>query len=172
MIDEFLATKERELRPRSFAELKRYLTGPHFKMLHSVPVDQVTRRDVAAQLVTMARTRGAATAGLARQALSGFFAWAMQQGLIADEKNNPCTGTAKPKTGKARERVLSDTELAGIWHAAADLGDYGKIIRLLTLTGQRRSEVGAMAWSEFDRGAGTGRSPRFAPKTVAPTLCR
>jgi len=45
--------------------------------------------------------------------------------------------------------VLSDAELAEIWFACRG-DDYGRIIRLLMLTGQRRDEVGAMAWPELD----------------------
>ena len=36
-----------------------------------------------------------------------------------------------------------------VWDHAGD-GDYGSIIRLLVLTGQRRDEVGAMRWSEVN----------------------
>jgi integrase len=45
--------------------------------------------------------------------------------------------------------VLTDTELAAIWRAATD-DDYGRIVRLLMLTGQRRDEIGALRWSEIN----------------------
>ena len=61
-------------------------------------------------------------------------------------------GTERPKNGKPRERVLSDAELAAIWKACGD-DDYGKIVRLLILTGCRRHEIGGMCWSEIDREA-------------------
>jgi integrase len=50
---------------------------------------------------------------------------------------------------KARERVLSNAELREIWAALPD-DDYGDIVRLLMLTGQRREEIGALRWSELD----------------------
>ncbi|MFB9262828.1 tyrosine-type recombinase/integrase [Bradyrhizobium erythrophlei] len=48
---------------------------------------------------------------------------------------------------KARDRVLADAELSEIWRACRD-DDYGRIVRLLTLTAQRRDEVGGMRWPE------------------------
>jgi len=65
--------------------------------------------------------------------LSTFFVWAMQMGIV---ENNPIIGTIQPKDSKARERVLSDDELAAIWRACKD-DDYGRIIRLLILLGAR-----------------------------------
>jgi integrase len=49
--------------------------------------------------------------------------------------------------------------LRSIWQAAAN-GDYGNIVRLLMLTGQRREEVGGMLWSELDL---SGARWRIAP---------
>jgi integrase len=50
---------------------------------------------------------------------------------------------------RSRDRVLTDLEIAAIWRACGD-DDYGRIVRLLILTGQRRDEVGGMARSEID----------------------
>ena len=47
-----------------------------------------------------------------------------------------------------RERTLTDTELAAIWAATAPLSDYDRIVRLLTPTGCRKSEIGSADWSE------------------------
>ena len=57
-------------------------------------------------------------------------------------------------TGKAvaevsRDRVLNANELASVYRHAGT-GDYGDVLRLLVLTGQRREEVGGMLWSEVD----------------------
>jgi hypothetical protein len=51
VIAEYLQAKEPELRPRSFVEVKRYLlTGSYFRALHPLPIDTVTRKDIAARL--------------------------------------------------------------------------------------------------------------------------
>jgi integrase len=63
--------------------------------------------------------------------------------------HNPVIGTNNPDNGVPRERVLTDRELVAVWNSSGD-DDYGKIIRLLILTGCRKSEVGGMAWPEFN----------------------
>jgi integrase len=130
--------------------LKRYLTKSFFKPLHAIPVDTVTRRDVAARLVVITREHGSIVAARARAALSTFFVWTMQMGIV---ENNPIIGTIQPKGSKPRERVLSDEELAAIWNACKD-DDYGRIVRLLILLGARRQEIGGLRFSELDLGNG------------------
>jgi integrase len=87
------------------------------------------------------------------------FAWAMENGLA---EMNPTVGTAKPKAPPSRSRVLSDQELLAIWKATEEGTDFNRIVRLLILTGQRRSEVGGMCWPEFntERTAWTIPGPR------------
>src|SRR5262249_11757598 len=49
-----------------------------------------------------------------------------------------------------RTRVLSDAELRAAWIGAQRLGyPYGPLFQLLMLTGQRKSEVAEMRWSEI-----------------------
>jgi integrase len=160
MVDEYLADKEREVRPRTLRELKRYLLGGFFKPLHSMPVDTVTRRDIAARLVAITREHGAIVAARSRAALSTFFVWGMQMGIV---EHNAVVGTIQPKGGKRRERTLSDDELAAIWRACKD-DDYGRIIRLLILLGARRQEVGGIAWSELDLERGLWKLPEARSK--------
>ena len=144
-VDEFLAVKRRELRPRSYVETARYLTGAYFKPLHTMPLDTVTRRDIAPCILRIARESGNPAATQARAKLSGFFTWAMQMGLA---EVNPVIGTREPTHNKARERVLSDDELAAVWRACGD-DEFGKIVKLMILTGCRRQEIGGMRWGEF-----------------------
>src|SRR5262245_48215213 len=111
-----------------------------------MPVDKVSRKDVASRLVAIIREHGPIVAVKARAALSTLFAWAMQAGLI---EHNPVIGTIQPKNSKPRERTMSDEELAAIWRACKD-DDYGKIVRLLICLGARRQEIGGIAWPELD----------------------
>ena len=164
VIDEYLALKSREVRPKTLREITRYLTGPAFKPLHGMPVDKVSRKDVASRLVAIIREHGPIVAVKARAALSTLFAWAMQAGLI---EHNPVIGTIQPKNSKPRERTLSDQELAAIWRACKD-DDYGRIVRLLILLGARRAEVGGMAWSEIDSENGRWRLPGERSKNSRP----
>jgi integrase len=147
MIDEYLLHKRGAVGARQFTEVQRYLAGPYLKPLHAMPVDAVTRRDIASRLVVVQREHNSSTvASRVRAALSAFYVWAMEEGLA---ESNPTIGTRKPAEGKPRERVLSDHELAAIWGACND-DAYGKIIRLLILLGSRRGEIGACCWSECD----------------------
>ena len=56
-----------------------------------------------------------------------------------------------PAKEVARDRVLTDPELAQVILAARTMGGpYGGIVELLALTGQRREEVAGSTWDEFD----------------------
>lgn len=153
VVEDFLETKSGTMRPRSYAETERYLRGSYFKPLHSLPFDQIARRDVGARLLAIARENGRTAAARARSAISELYSWGMGQGLCG---SSPVVGTNRPKTAPPRDRVLSDQELAAIWREAGD-DDFGRIVKLLILTGQRRTEVGGMQWKEisFDKAAWT-----------------
>jgi integrase len=67
---------------------------------------------------------------------------------------NPVAATEDPGPAQARDRVLSDSEIAAIWRAAGD-DAFGKIVKLLVLTACRREEIGGLKWSEIDRNNAT-----------------
>lgn len=144
VVQEYLAAKD--VRPATRRVITLYLTGPYFKPLHGVPVDQISRRDAAAALLAITRKHGKGTAVAARSALHAFFLWTTQMGLT---ELNPVAGTPQAKPTPARSRVLTDPELVAIWNACAELGDFGKIVRLLVLLPCRRGEVGGIRWSEL-----------------------
>jgi integrase len=149
VVDDYLTAKIKIVRPATYRDINRYLAGPaYFKPLQSMPIDQITRRDVAARLTKIVDQNGPIVAGRARAALSALFTWAMGQGLA---EANPVIGTNKPDDGQPRERVLSNSEIAAVWCACGD-DTFGKIVRLLLLTGARRSEVCGMRWSEIEGG--------------------
>ena len=134
--------------------MQRYLRGHLSKSLHGMPVDSITRRDVAARLLVITRENGVVAASNARGALSELFTWALANGLA---EANPIIGTARPRM-PPRDRVLSDIELAAIWRAAGD-DNFGRIVKLLMLLAQRRTEVGGICWSELDLKEGTWTIP-------------
>jgi integrase len=158
--DSFLDAKQNAVRPRTLVELKRYLTGPYFKPLHSMPIEQITRRDVAERITKMVQQNGAISASRARTTLSTMFAWAMGEGLA---EQNPVAGTNRPTEPDSSNRVLSDVELAAVWRACRD-DDHGRIVRLLILFGARRQEIGGMCWSEIDLDKGTWTLPAHRSK--------
>jgi integrase len=155
LVKEYLAAKKSEVRPRTFAEAERYLTGSYFKPLHAIPVDTVSRKDIAARIVVVTRESGTVAAARARAALSSFYAWAMMMGLV---EHNPVIGALKPKDSEKRAHVLTDYELAAVYRACGD-DDFGRVVRLLIITGCRRQEIGGIAFSELDAESGTWTLP-------------
>jgi integrase len=145
----FLVRQKARLKHRSYLETERYLLSV-FKPLHGLSLAKIERRTVASRLADIAVSSGPVAANRARAALSAFFTWAMREGL-AD--GNPVIGTNRAGEGGARDRVLTDSELREIWRSLQD-GQYGAIVRLLILTGQRREEIGGLQEAEidFDRG--------------------
>ena len=137
---------ERHHRPHTLVDTRRYLERD-WAPLHGLTASDVTRREVSARLLELARSTGVVAANRARGKLSAAFSWGMRAGLV---DHNPTIGTVKEPEA-SRERVLSLEELAAIWQATAELGGHDAIVRLLMLTGQRKAEIGGLAWPELDR---------------------
>jgi integrase len=144
VVERYLAHAKAKLKPRSYAEVERHLKQ-HWKPLHEMALANVMRPNVATQLNNIASDNGPFAANRARAALSALFSWAIGEG-IADA--NPVVGTNKATDEVSRDRVLSSEELGLIWQQAGD-GEYGAIVRLLILTGQRREEVAGMLRREL-----------------------
>jgi integrase len=140
----FLGRQKERLRPRAFVEVERHLKT-HAKRLHHLPLADIARRDVAGVLTAVTAKLSGASANRVRSSLSGFFSWAIREGLL---DTNPAAWTER-REESARTRLLSDEELREIW-AALHEDAYGAIIRLLILTGARREEIGGLRWSEVN----------------------
>jgi integrase len=159
----YLEAKATELRPSSLRVTRLYLTGKHFKPLHTASITKITHPDVAARISAIRRSSGEVTARQARAALSAMYKWSMGEGLMGTSPFNPVIGTNVPAASIPRERVLRDDELVAIWRACKD-DDFGRIVRLLILLGSRRGEVGGMCWTEIDLVASTWFLPAARSK--------
>jgi integrase len=155
IVDLYLEAKQPVVRFNTFRELKRFLTSSHFKPLHAMPIDQITRRDVAARLTKITAENGSISARRARATLSALYVWALGHGLC---EINPVVGTIAPENAQPRERVLSDSEIVALWRACGD-DAFGKIVKLLLLTGCRRMEICGLRWSDIDLESGFLRLP-------------
>ena len=160
IVDMFLAAKKPIVRASTYRGLEGYLAGPHFKPLHTTPINEITRRDVAQRITKIITENGSPSARRARAALSALYAWAMGHGLT---ETNPVVGTLAPADAKPRERVLSDAEIVALWRACGD-DQFGTIVKLLLLTGCRRMEICGLRWSELDMEIGILRLPRERTK--------
>jgi integrase len=148
LLGSFLARQKEELRPRALAEVERHL-AIHVRGLHKLPIADITRRDIATVLSSIATKLSGASANRVQSSLSSLFAWAISEGLF---DINPVIGIDRRKE-HPRKRLIEPDELRAIWAALRD-DAYSDIVRLLILTAGRREEIGALRWSEvdFDRG--------------------
>jgi integrase len=142
LLPDFLAHQKARLKPRSYVETERHLQR-HAKALHGSPIEAITRRTIAARLAEIEKHNGPAARNRVRASLSAYFTWAAKEGYV---DANPVAFTNKAEE-RARERVLSDEELRIIWLATDD-SQFGAIVKLLMLTGARRSELGGLTWDE------------------------
>jgi integrase len=140
----FLARQKLKLKPRSYLEVERHLDR-HGKPLHGLLLAGIDRRRISVLLSDVADTHGPIAANRLRASLSTFFAWAVREGML---DSNVVMGTNRTDE-VARDRVLSVTELGEISKVLLS-DDYGTIVKLLVLTGQRREEIGGLRWSEID----------------------
>jgi len=147
-VERYLERKRAAMKPRAYTEVERHLLN-HAKPLAKLGLAEIDRRAIALRLAEVELASGPVARNRVRSSLSAFFAWAIREGLA---EINPVAGTGKASEA-VRERVLSEGELAAIWAALGE-DQFGEIVRLLILTGQRREEIGGLRWSEvdFDRG--------------------
>jgi integrase len=116
-----------------------------------LPVKKIDLKVLAALLDDFAKGKGlntgrqrkGTTVNRMRSALSACFQWAMKKGRA---ESNPVLLTEQMEQ-VSRKRFLSDDEIKIVWDSAGD-DDYGSIVRLLILTGQRRDEIAELRWDE------------------------
>ncbi|XLS12545.1 recombinase family protein (plasmid) [Bradyrhizobium sp. RDM4] len=101
-----------------------------------------------------------------RGALSALFTWAHRQRLV---ELNPCKSVAPPHLPSARDRILSNEEMRWFWNACEGLGSFETALKIMLLTGQRRSEIGGMQWEEL-RADGEWHLPRERTKNKLPHI--
>lgn len=143
--DLYLAAKAHDLRPRSLEEVERHLKK-HAKPLHNIAIENLGRQDIGSLLTKITANSGPVAANRVRSSIVALFEWATREGKISV---NEASFTNK-RVEKSRERTLDAYELAAIWHALPLGTDYGNIVKLLILTGQRREEIGGLLWSEIN----------------------
>ena len=148
LVDEYLEVRVKDMKPRSLEQCRLHLLK-YFKPLHKLPLKKIDRATVAAELRTIIRERGPVAADRGRSTLSAFFGWAIGEGIA---EVNPVIGTNKASKNASRERVLADDELVAVWNAAP-ASDFGRIVKLLMLTGQRRDEIADLRRGEIADGA-------------------
>jgi integrase len=148
LLARYLPYKRTQLKAgsRSIKEVERHLLR-YARPLHAHPVAAILRRDIAALMSAIASKNGATAANCMLGSLSGYCNWLIREGLI--EGVNPAAYVNKAAQSRGRERVLTSDEFREIWNALGD-SDYADIVKLLTYTSARKTEIGGLRWDEID----------------------
>ena len=154
VVERYLDAKEDVVRPSTYKAAKQYF-AIHWKPLRDRPIEgegKIERANIAARLQELTKAHGRTSAGRARDNLSALYTWAMKEGLC---ESNPVIATNDPTDGiQPRDRVLADDEIRIIWKACGGMDDFGRIVRLLLLTGCRREEIAQLRRSEINMKTG------------------
>lgn len=138
--------KHLKVNARSWRNIQGALVGHRMTPFFKRPVATLTRReiiDLCDAMVADGTPQGAVNH---LRYLKMLFNWAEGRDMIA---YNPTHGVKPPAKSAERDRVLSNEEIAAVWRATRNLPTpYGEMYRMFFLTGQRRSEVSTMRWSE------------------------
>jgi integrase len=147
----FADIRRRKLRRAN--EVEREIRREFVSRWERRPITDIGRDDVLA-VVEAAIKRGAPwQAHHVLSYASRLFNWAIDRGVYGLE-SSPCDrmrparliGPKQPRT-----RVLTDDELRSLWNVSGKTGyPAGPLVRMLLLTGARRSEVSKARWGEFD----------------------
>lgn len=133
---------------------KRWKDTERFFNRHILPefgnrrAKDIRRKDVIQFLDKLSNSKRPHAANHVLIAMRKMYNWAIERDEL---EFNPCSHVKKPVPPKERERVLSRSEIKKLWQATFHLGyPYGPVIKLLLLTGQRRSEISTLRWSHID----------------------
>lgn len=144
LANQYLEARKSKWRPKSYRQYERHLLK-YAKSLHRLPITAVSQRNIANLLADITKESGEATSNRLRSTLCSLFSWVIKEGVRLPEGN--VASFTNKHAEKSRDRVLTDAELKTIWCACPD-SDFGAIIRLLLLTGQRANEIGGLRWDE------------------------
>jgi integrase len=121
-----------QLRAASQRQIRRSI-DTHFRpALGKKALTDIKATDIAPLLDTMLKTPTELHNSFVY--LGMFLSWCVKRGYL---EVAPTTRMQTPKKPPSRERVLSAGELTAVWHAADPDTDYGCIVRLCILSGQR-----------------------------------
>ncbi|MGH6737077.1 MAG: tyrosine-type recombinase/integrase [Methyloceanibacter sp.] len=117
----------------------------------------IHRRDVAELMDEIVDEHGVVMADAVLAIVRGVMTW--HQSRDGDYVS-PVVPRMRRRAPVKRERWLADDEIRGLWQATDEPGTFNSLVRVLLLTGLRRSKVAAMRWQDVDLDTGEWRIPR------------
>ncbi len=130
-VEAYLGDVSRRLMGDTVAQYRRFLLVLNFDKT----LGEITKADINQALKVYDGKPH--SQNYAYAALRCFLNWCIDQDYLT---THPLIRGREPNKTKSRERVLSDKEMARVWRATEDT-TYGRMVRVLILTGQRRMEV-------------------------------
>jgi integrase len=159
---EYIEEAEQRTRPTTLRDYKR-LIAKHFNF-GTTPLPEITPQAI---LKRVDGIRDApAEQRYALVVFKIFMGWCERRFYL---KTNPCARLKAPGAASARERVLTDIELATVLLESRKTPyPFGTIVELLILTGQRRGEIAALRWEWIDDETKTITLPSSITKNKRP----
>jgi integrase len=139
---------------RTAREKERVVNKYILPTLGDRPIADVRRLDIAHLLDRIEDAHGKAMADETLKTFGAISRWLQQR----DEDYHPplTAGMGRVPSGEGRrKRILSDAEIAAVWHIPGQFGDY---VRLLLLTAQRREKLITLRWDDIKDGVWTIRT--------------
>ena len=157
------------MKPTTAAENERLLRREVLPAWSGRRAKDILRRDIIRLLDGIEDRGSPVTRNRTASVLSRLFLFAMDRGIV---DASPAVGIRRLKE-VARDRFLTLDEIRSFWHgldAANMTPSVRTALRLLLITGQRRSEVAGTAWAEIDDADHLWRLPAVRTKTGRESL--
>jgi len=163
LLESFIAKHVSQNRSaRAISQMLRRELGTYLKR----SIHEIGKRDIM-DVVSAVEQRGApVAANKVLKAIKTFLRWCVGRAVL---DRSPADDIPMPTKEVARDRVLTDDELARVILSARQIGEpYGGIVELLALTGQRREEVARCVWEEIDLDGRIWSLPNQRTKNAKP----
>ena len=133
---------------KTWREAERMLRVEAVSFWGDRPLAEITRDDINQRLYAILDRGSPSTSNHCFAALRRFFNWCVDEGCL---EHSPCERVRRKAPQTPRDRTLTDDEIRICWSAWERQGwPGGEFQKLLLVLGQRRTEVAAARWDEFD----------------------
>jgi integrase len=168
LLEAYLADPEKAAL-RSRREIERRLRRNVLPIVGDVKITELRRRDARNVTDPIIKRGCKVEATRVFEDLRALTRWAVENEYL---ELNPLSGMSKPAEASVRNRVLSDPEIATLWHglpqAMPRSTQCQHIIKLCLVTAQRVGEVAGIVASEIDLNAREWRLPAARTKNGFP----